>query len=47
MEALVASFNERHASTSREYLAEPGMNILKSSEKHKSLYLHSSVFALQ
>ena len=46
-DALVASFNKRHAPTSRKYVDDQGMNILKSSEKHKLLLSHSSVFALQ
>ena len=46
-DALVASFNKRHAPASRKYVDDQGMNILKSSEKHKLLLSHSSVFALQ
>ena len=46
-DALVANFSERQAPVSRKYVAGQGMNILKSSEKHKSLWSYSSVFALQ
>ena len=44
---LVATFNETCTVISRKYVFEEGMNVLKSSEKHKLLWSHFYVFALQ
>ena len=43
---LVATFNERCVITSRKYIPEQGINILKLSQKHELLRSHFSVFAL-
>ena len=40
-------FNEMRALTSRKYVVEQGMKVLKSSEKRKLLWSHFSVFTLQ
>ena len=45
-EPLLATFNERSAITSKKYVAEQGINILKVSQKHKLFRSFLSVFAL-
>ena len=41
---LVATFDEMYTPTCRKYVVEQDMTITRSSEKHKLLHLHSSVF---
>ena len=41
-EPLVATFGEKHALTSNKYVVVQGIKLLKSSKKHKLLWLPSS-----
>ena len=46
-ESLVATFSENCAHTSRKYLTEQGMGVVKWSENHKFIWLHSYIFILK
>ena len=46
-EPLVVTFGETRAQTSRKCVAVQGMILTKSSKKHKVLWLHSPIFALE
>ena len=46
-EPLVVTFGETRPHTSRKSVAVPGINLTKSSKKHKLLRLHSSFFAFE
>ena len=46
-ESLAATFSEKPVHTSRNYLTEQGMGVVKWSENHKFLWLHSYIFILE
>ena len=46
-EPLVVILSELRAHTSRKCIDVQGMNLAKTSKKHKLLWLHSSIFALE
>ena len=46
-ETLVANVNERHTTTSRKYVAEQVIVVLKWSNTFQTFWTHSSVFALE
>ena len=46
-ESLVATFSEKCAHISRNYLNEQGMGVVKWSENHKFLWLHFYIFLLE
>ena len=43
----MATFNEARAATSRKYVAEEGIVMPNWSKTFQTLWLHSSVFALE
>ena len=46
-QALVTTFNETGAPTSRKYVAEQGIVMANSSKTFQTFWSHSSVFALE
>ena len=46
-EPLVAVFNETHTLTFKKYVSKQVINVAKLWERHKLLWLHSFVFALE
>ena len=46
-EPLVVTFGETRACNSRKCVVVQGMNLTKSSKKHKLVWLHSSIFTLE
>ena len=46
-EPLVVTFGEKRAHTSRKCVVVQGMNLIKSSKKHRLVWLHSPIFALE
>ena len=46
-EPLVVILGELRAHTSRKCIDVQGMNLTNTSKKHKLLWLHSSIFALE